>query len=457
MNTENRLSLALLRSAVERVCGYVRLDGRLIFRAVARIQDRGGVLFDRRPRRRSHRVLSMGRNLIMVLLLAAVHTASAWTNGRLLIWMDADRACAMRLVADKFEQDYGIPVQIETPENITDNFPLAAQAAKGPDIVIWAHDKVGEWAAGGIIAPIGVTAAYKEQFYPMAWEAVRHRRQLWGYPISLEVIGLIYNKKLVNGTPPTQLSDLIPFQQKLKSEHPDVNAILWDYNSPYYSWGILASGGAYTFGKTTDGYDPRNVGVAADEAVQGLSEIAHLIDTGVLPRIASSGDVPQELMAQGKLAMMISGPWDWPNLIKSGIDFGVVPVPGINGKLGKAFVGVQVAYINRSSPNRDLVKEFLEKYALTKESLSALDHLKPIGIPAMISLYDELSRNNPLLGEMKRCADEGEVTPNIPQMGRFWTSVAAALEVANSDRCSPAAALEYAQHEMLKGIQDGRR
>jgi maltose/maltodextrin transport system substrate-binding protein len=89
--------------------------------------------------------------------------------------------------------------------------------------------------------------------------------------------------------------------------------------------------------------------------------------------------------------------------MKSGIDFGVVPMPGINGRLGKAFVGVQVAYINRSSPNRDLAKEFLEKYAITKESLRALDHVKPIGIPAMISLYDELSRNNPQLGEMKRC------------------------------------------------------
>jgi len=135
----------------------------------------------------------------------------------------------------------------------------------------------------------------------------------------------------------------------------------------------------------------------------------------------------------------------------------VVPMPGIDGKLGKAFVGVQVAYINRSSPNRDLAKEFLEKYAFTKESLCALDHVKPIGIPAMISLYDELSRNNPLLGEMKRCADEGEVMPNIPQMGRFWTSVAAALEVANCGRCAPTATLEDAQREMLKGIQDGRR
>jgi hypothetical protein len=126
MNTENRLPLALLLSAVELVCGYVRLDSRLICRAAACIQDCGGVLFNRRPRQCFHRVLSMGRNLIMVLLLAAVHTASAWTNGQLLIWMDTDRACAMRVVADKFEKDFGIPVRIETPEKITDNFPLAA-------------------------------------------------------------------------------------------------------------------------------------------------------------------------------------------------------------------------------------------------------------------------------------------------------------------------------------------
>jgi len=368
--------------------------------------------------------------------------------------MDADRASAMQLVAKKFEQDYGIPVRIETPEKITDNFPLAAQAGKGPDIVIWAHDKVGEWADGGVIAPIEVTAAYKQQFYPMAWDAVLHRRQLWGYPISLEAIGLIYNKKLVNGKPPTQLSDLIAFNQRLKSEHPDFHSILWDYTNPYYSWGILASGGGYIFGKTNDGYDPRNVGVATDGAVQGLSEIVHLIDIGVLPRMASSGDIAQELMARGKLAMMISGPWDWPNLMKSGIDFGVVPMPGTNGNLGKAFIGVQVAYINRSSPNRDLAKEFLEKYAFTKESLCALDHLKPVGIPAMISLYDELSQNNPLLGEMKRCAEAGEVMPNIPQMGRFWTSMGAALELATNCRCSPAAALAEAQHAMLKGIPE---
>jgi len=67
---------------------------------------------------------------------------------------------------------------------------------------------------------------------------------------------------------------------------------------------------------------------------------------------------------------------------------------------------------------------------LPKRACAPLDHVKTIGIPAMILLYDELSRNNPLLGEMKRCADEGEVMPNIPQIGRFWTSLPLSLPTA---------------------------
>src|SRR5260370_26340374 len=62
MNTENRLPLALLLSAVERVCDYVRPDSRVICRAAACIQDCGGFLSDLPPRQCSHRGLSMGRN-----------------------------------------------------------------------------------------------------------------------------------------------------------------------------------------------------------------------------------------------------------------------------------------------------------------------------------------------------------------------------------------------------------
>jgi maltose/maltodextrin transport system substrate-binding protein len=73
----------------------------------------------------------------------------AWTNGDLLIWMDVDRGQALAPIVERFQNDCGIKVTIETPEKITDSYPMAAQVAKGPDIVIWAHDKLREWADAG--------------------------------------------------------------------------------------------------------------------------------------------------------------------------------------------------------------------------------------------------------------------------------------------------------------------
>ena len=36
--------------------------------------------------------------------------------------------------------------------------------------------------------------------------------------------------------------------------------IMWDYNTPYFSWPFLASGGAYAFKKVEGGYDVRDTG-----------------------------------------------------------------------------------------------------------------------------------------------------------------------------------------------------
>ena len=108
----------------------------------------------------------------------------AWTNGELLIWMDSARADAMKRIAQKCENDLGIKVSIATPQNITTDFPLAAEAGKGPDIVIWAHDKVGEWADGGLIAPVEVSPEYAKKFFAKAWQATRHQGLAWAYPIS---------------------------------------------------------------------------------------------------------------------------------------------------------------------------------------------------------------------------------------------------------------------------------
>ena len=69
----------------------------------------------------------------------------------------------------------------------------------------------------------------------MSWDAVTHKQQVWGYPVALEAASLIYNKKLVTGKVPTQLSELPAFGKELKAQHLQAIVIMWDYKTPYFT------------------------------------------------------------------------------------------------------------------------------------------------------------------------------------------------------------------------------
>src|SRR5208283_5749718 len=88
------------------------------------------------------------------------------------------------------------------------------------------------------------------------------------------------------------------------------------------------------------------------------------------------------------------------------------------------------------------------RYALTEEGLTTMHQAKPIGVPALIALYQKMANDNPLLRQMKVSVDYGEIMPNIPQMGRYFSSVGAALQIATNGEASPQAALQEAEANM---------
>jgi maltose/maltodextrin transport system substrate-binding protein len=155
-------------------------------------------------------------------------------------------------------------------------------------------------------------------------------------------------------------------------------------------------------------------------------------------------------MSSGELATMVNGPWTWANLRKSGIDFDLAPVPGVGGNPGRPFVGVFTALINRSSPNADFAMQFLEKYVCTVDGLKAIDADAPLGVPAVKALADEMSAKNPLIKGTYENALSGIVMPNIPQMGKFWSSMEAAFEIATNGQATPEIALKDARKSMGK-------
>ncbi|AHF91890.1 sugar ABC transporter substrate-binding protein [Opitutaceae bacterium TAV5] len=385
---------------------------------------------------------------IATALAAVLPAARAWEEGKLLIWINGDKGYrGLQQVGDTFAKELGVPVKVEAPEGVTDKFFQAAQSGKGPDIFMWPHDRLGEWADAGILKPVDIDAATKARIFPKAWDAFTHKNRIWAYPMSLEALGLIYNTKLVTGTPPTNLDDVIKLAPDLRKK--GITPIMWDYGTPFFSWGFLASDGGYVYKRGASGYDLNDVGVNAPGAIKALEQIVDVINQGIMPK-GTTYSVMESKMNSGELAMMVSGPWAWGNLRKSNIPFAVAPMLGANGKPGKPFVGVLGAMINRSSPNADLAEEFLKNHLLTDDGLRTMNADVPLGVPALESFYKELSKD-PAIAATKASVDAGELMPNIPEMGRFWSSLQAALSNATNGQSTPREALDHAAARMKDG------
>lgn len=374
-------------------------------------------------------------------------TAMAFSDDELVLWVGGDKAYnGIREVGKVFEDDTGIKVKVEIPENLTDRFQQAAASGSGPDILFWAHDRYGEWAQAGLLAPVKPSSSFKRDVVDIGWEAVTVDKKIYGYPIALEAISLIYNKKILP-VPPSSFEEMFALDSKLKKADKDMTTIMWDQVQPYFTMPMLAADGGYVFKKTPTGYDVKNTGVNNKGAMAGAEMLTRLIDKNVLPRGVDYG-VMESTFNKGKSATMVSGPWAWPNLNNSGIDYGVAPLPSINGQRSKAFVGVWSAALNNASPNKALSKEFLENYLLIDDGLRTMNKDVPLGAVANKTYMSELKKD-PRISATYDNAMNGLLMPNVPEMGKFWSAMEAALRNITSGRQGYKAALNDAAKRIV--------
>lgn len=375
-------------------------------------------------------------------LAASTSMTYAFEDGKLLVWINGDKGFnGLQALGDKFTEELGIEVVVEHPEAVTDKFQQAAATGDGPDIFIWAHDRFGEWAAGGLIVPVEPSAEIREGIFDFAWEAASFDGKTWGYPIAVEAVGLIYNKALVP-TPPTT------FEEISTLEMPEgVGSIMWDYNNTYFSMPLLMANGGYAFQKKDGSYDPKDTGVNNEGAIMGASMIKSLIDDAIMPAGVDYG-VMDAAINKGEVAMVINGPWAWSNLETSGIDFGVAPIPSINGQPSKSFVGVLAATINAASPNADLAKEFIEGYLLQDSGLKMVNDDVALGAVADKSFADELAGNANVVATLAN-ASAGVAMPSTPAMGKFWSAMQPALQSITGGQQTVEEALNDAADRIL--------
>ena len=385
-------------------------------------------------------------SLIGLATLGVVWTANAAIEGgQLTIWINGDKGYnGLAEVGKKFEADTGIKVTVAHPDKVEVKFPQVAATGNGPDIFLWAHDRYGEWVKSGLLVPVTPSDATKAKFEKFAWDAMTVDGKTYGYPVAVEAISLIYNKALLP-TPPKTFEEIATIDETLKKD--GKRAIMWAYDVPYFTYPLVAANGGYAFKKTATGYDVRDTGLNNAGAKIGVAYIADLIKSGHLAKGIDYG-VMEAKFNKGDVAMMISGPWAWSNLDKSGIKYGIALLPTLKGKPAKAFVGVMGATINAASPNKDLATEFIENYLLTDEGLGKVNADKPLGAVALKSFQKTLESDERVKATMDN-ARNGEPMPSVPEMNSFWSAFETALKNVTSGRQSVDEALDAAAKRVV--------
>lgn len=334
-----------------------------------------------------------------------------------------------------------------------DKISAAVPRGKGPDIFIYAQDRLGGWIeAGNTVEPIDffLDKPTKARFIPSTMEAVTYRGTVYGLPVNYKVITLIYNKKLI-ASPPKTSGELV----KVAKAHTDAAAgrfgLAYAYNDYYYHSALQNAFGGHVF---EAGAKPV---INCPENLKGLNQLLKWIDAGILPAEPSTALITA-LFNQGKAAMVFSGPWFLGEIDKS-IEWGLAPLPAIDeagGKPMRPWMTVEGAFISAPSKNKDAAYDFV-KY-LTDKDAAMIMGLEGRQSPSNRAVYDDPKVvADPVLKAFKAQVDVAVPMPNLPEMTMVWSPVTTMMAGVAKKGVAPKAGLDKAQEQVAKDVAGLRK
>ncbi len=361
-------------------------------------------------------------------------------EGTLTIWVDGGRVKMMESLGKKFTEKYNVPVAVQELGfgDVRDQLKIAGPAGEGPDIIIGAHDWLGELVTNGLLTPLDLGDKAKN-LDPVAIKAFTYEGKLYGLPYNTEAIALYYNKDLVP-EPPKTWDELKAIAKKLQDEKKVEQGYVMQQGDPYHTYPLLTGFGGYIFGRDAQGnYNPKDLGLDSPGGLAYAKELDSLIKSGILRK-----DVNYELMMnlfkQGKSAMFITGPWALSDVRASKINYGIAKIPMMKQK-PRPFVGVQGFMINAFGKNKLLAQTFLTEFVATDEAMQALYEAVPAA-PAWLPLRDKVK--DPDLVVFAESAADGDPMPAIPQMSAVWEAWGKAITLIFQQQQDPEQAMKDA-------------
>jgi len=347
------------------------------------------------------------------------------TGSQLVIWADDTRAPILTEVGAAFSEEYDVEVIVQEMGfgDIRDALKVAGPAGEGPDILIGAHDWLGELVLNGLLAPIDL-GDMADAFFAPAVDAFTYDGVLYGMPYAMENVAFVYNPELVPN-PPTTWDEVRALSEEIHAADENTYGYVIQTNDPYHFMPMMSAFGGYVFGRNEAGaYDPTDIGLDSEGAIAGAQFLQGMVEDGLIPADIDYG-VLHTMFTTGQAAMIVTGPWALPTIRESGIPYVVGPIPS-GTQEATPFLGVQGFMISAFSENALLAEIFLLDYVATADVMQQIFDADPR--PSAFIEVREATEDVDIAG-FTAAGENGVPMPAIPEMASVWTAWGNAMEL----------------------------
>lgn len=335
-----------------------------------------------------------------------------------------------------------------------DKISAAVPRGKGPDLFIYAQDRLGGWVESGkTVEPIGffLDKSTREQFLPGMLDAMTYKGTVYGLPLNYKSTTLIYNKALVK-TPPKTTTEMVKLAKRLTQADSGRYGLAYWYTNFYFHSALMNAFGGQVFdanGKMVINSKP---GVAAINQMMKWYK-----KDGIMPPEPSEALVAS-LFNEGKAAMVINGPW-FIGEISPKIDFGLAMLPLVDEagkKPMRPWLTIEGAYVSAASKLKDQAYDFAK--FLTSEEAGLVMALEGRQLHTNKRIYaDKRVSGDRVLKAFHDQLNNAVAMPNRAEMTMVWSPATTAMNKVTKGSATPEAALREASETIQSSIDALRK
>jgi arabinogalactan oligomer/maltooligosaccharide transport system substrate-binding protein len=389
--------------------------------------------------------------------LAAAPAAQAATD--IVVWhaYRGDEKAAFEKVVGMYnarQKDVAVKTLAVPYDAYADKITASVPRGKGPDVFIFAQDRLGGWVeAGQTIEPIDffVDDKVTSQLVPGMMAAMTYRDTVYGLPLNYKSIAMIYNTALVKA-PPKTTGELIKVAKGLTNAPSGRFGLAYEYSNFFFHAALMNAFGGQVFAP-----GPKPV-IDSPQNVQSVKTMLKWYkQDGILPADPSSTLIAS-LFNDGKAAIVFSGPW-FLGEVQDKVKYAIAPLPTMDeagGKPMRPWLTVEGVYVSAGSQHKEAAYAFAE-YLVSLEAAKVLA-LEGGQLPTNKAVYaDPQVAKNPTLQGFRKQLDTAVPMPNYAEMTLMWSPVTTAMNKIVKGSATPEVALKEAQAAVTDSIAKLRK